>query len=156
MPRKGLAEVRRVEPDPIFRSTLVTRFIKGLMRKGKRSVAERIFYGALLEIGDREGQNPLEVFQQAIHNVMPDMEVRSRRIGGSTYQVPTEVRPKRRVALAIRWLIHSARRRPEKSMRERLAHELIDAARGVGEAIKKRDDTYRMAEANRAYAHYRF
>jgi len=156
MPRKGLAEIRPVEPDPIFQSTLVTRFIKGLMRKGKRSVAERIFYGALLEIEDREHKNPLEVFQQAIYNVMPEIEVRSRRIGGSTYQVPTEVRPKRRVALAIRWLINSARQRPEKSMRERLARELTDAARGVGEAIKKREDTYRMAEANRAYAHYRF
>lgn len=156
MPRKAAIHQRPVVPDPIFRSTLVTRFIKGLMRRGKRSVAERIFYQAMLLIEERAHRNPLDVFEQAFRNVMPEVEVRSRRVGGSTYQVPTEVRPCRRVALAIRWIIGAARKRPEHSMEERLAHELMDAARGVGEAVKRREDTYRMAEANRAYAHYRF
>jgi len=126
------------------------------MRKGKRSVAERIFYGALLEIERRTKQNPLDVFEQAIRNVMPMVEVRSRRIGGATYQIPMEVRPKRRIALAIRWLVEAARERSGRSMIEKLAQELIDASRNTGGAVTRRENTYRMAEANRAYAHYRF
>jgi small subunit ribosomal protein S7 len=147
---------RPIVPDPIFHSTLVTRFIKGLMRQGKRTVAEQIFYQAMTIIEQRTHRNPLEILEQAYRNVMPDVEVRSRRVGGSTYQVPTEVRPRRRVALTIRWIVGTARKRPEHSMEERLAQELMDAARGVGDSVKRREDTYRMAEANRAYAHYRF
>ena len=130
MPRKADIHQRPVAPDPIFQSTLVTRFIKGLMRRGKRTVAERVFYRSMLMVEERANHNPLEVFEQAFRNVMPEVEVRSRRVGGSTYQVPNEVRPKRRVALTIRWLVEAAAKRPEHSMEERLAHELMDAARG--------------------------
>jgi small subunit ribosomal protein S7 len=135
---------------------LVTKFINGLMREGKRSVAERIFYGALQHIEERSGKNGLEVFEKAVENVKPVLEVKSRRVGGATYQVPVEVRPARRQALAIRWLITYARQRGERTMRERLAAELMAAANNEGSAVKKREDTHRMAEANKAFAHFRW
>jgi len=156
MPRKGPAPKRELKPDPVLGSRLVSRFINKLMVDGKKTVAQNIFYGALLEIADRTNQNPLEVFEAAVRNVMPVVEVRSRRVGGATYQVPVEVRADRKVALAIRWLIRHARERHEKTMRVRLANELIDAAQSRGGAFKRKEDTHRMAEANKAFAHYRW
>jgi len=156
MPRKAFIVPRPVMPDRIFQSRLATRFINCIMRKGKKTVAERIFYGALLEVERRTKQNPLDIVAQALRNVMPEVEVRSRRVGGATYQVPMEVRPKRKVSLGIRWLVEAARSRPEHTMIRRLAAEFIDAANNTGGAVKKREDTYRMAEANRAFAHYRW
>ncbi len=147
---------RKVLPDPTHGEVIVTKFINGMMWDGKKSVSERIFYGALDTIANRYSQDGIEVFQQALENVRPMVEVRSRRVGGATYQVPTEVRAERRDALAIRWLIDHARNRSEKSMRERLANELYDASQNRGGAVKKREDTHRMAEANRAFAHYRW
>lgn len=142
--------------DPVYGSELVQRFINKMMVDGKKSVAEGIFYGALIRIEERSGRNPLEVFAQAMKNVTPTVEVRSRRVGGATYQVPTEVRPERKTALAIRWTIDNARKRNEKTMVDKLASELMDAAKGSGTAVKKREDTHRMAEANKAFAHYRW
>lgn len=157
MSRKRHHTTRKVLPDPKFQSELVTKFINTMMLSGKRSVSESIFYGALETIGERQQQNePLDVFQNAIDNVRPLVEVRSRRVGGATYQVPMEVRADRSHALAIRWLIGSARDRGEKSMQQRLASEFMDASQGRGNAIKKKDETHRMAEANRAFAHYRW
>ena len=156
MPRKGPAAKRQLNPDPILESVLCTRFINKLIRGGKKSVAEMIFYGALQEISDRHGRNPLEVLQLAIRNCMPMVEVRGRRVGGATYQVPVEVRTDRQVSLAIRWLVMYARQRPERSMRRKLAGEIWAAAQREGNAYKRRDEVHRMAEANKAYSHYRW
>jgi small subunit ribosomal protein S7 len=143
-------------PDPVYQSPLVARFINCMMLDGKKSVSERTFYGAMDLIAERSSDEPLKTFRKAVDNVKPGVEVKSRRVGGSNYQVPVEVRPTRSTALALRWLIGYARNRPENSMRERLANELLDAASGRGGAFKKKDDTHRMAEANKAFAHYRW
>ncbi len=156
MPRKGKIQKREVLPDPKYHSKLVTKFINGVMWDGKKSTAETIFYDALELIAERSGENPLQMFEKAVDTVKPVLEVRSRRVGGSTYQVPVEIRPERRQALAIRWIIQHARNRGEKSMREKLAGELLDAANNKGSAVKKKEDTHRMAEANKAFAHYRW
>jgi small subunit ribosomal protein S7 len=156
MPRRRVAAKREVLPDPIYNSQLATKFINGLMWDGKKSVAEGIFYGALEEINRRTSDDPLKVFKKAMENVKPRVEVKSRRVGGSTYQVPIEVSQMRGQSLAIRWLVSYSRQRGEKSMRERLAQELLDAANSRGNAVKKREDTHRMAEANKAFAHYRW
>ena len=156
MPRKGPAPKHPVVVDPVYGSPLVTSLINKVLLAGKRSVAERIVYGAFDVIEGRARANPLEVFKQALDNVAPAIEVRSRRVGGATYQVPVEVRPERRQALAIRWLIQAARARNDKTMVDRLSAELLDAASNRGNAVKKREDTHRMAEANRAFSHYRW
>jgi small subunit ribosomal protein S7 len=156
MPRKGEVRRRVILPDPKFHDRTVAKFISAMMGSGKKSVAERILYGALDRIGDRTKDDALAVFKRALDNVKPVVEVRSRRVGGATYQVPIEVRPSRRISLAMRWLVQNARSRGEKSMAERLAAELIDAANGRGAAMKKKEDTHRMAEANKAFAHYRW
>ncbi len=156
MPRKGMVKRRDVEPDPRYNSKLVAKFINCIMRCGKKSVAQRILYDAFDIISKRTKEDPLTVFRKAVENVKPVVEVRSRRVGGATYQVPTEVRPERRQALAIRWLINYARARGEKGMAAKLAGELMDAANNRGGAIKKKEDTHRMAEANKAFAHYRW
>ena len=156
MPRRRVAERREVLPDPVYSSPLVTKFISGVMWEGKKSVAESIFYNAMRQIGDKTGEEPLKVFKRAIDNVKPTVEVKSRRVGGSTYQVPVEVGPNRRTSLAIRWILIYSRSRGEKSMEEKLAGELIDAANNRGNSIKKKEDTHRMAEANKAFAHYRW
>jgi len=156
MSRRSRAEHRETPPDPRFESQTVTKFINNLMVDGKKSTAESIFYGAMELLEQRSGQPGLNVFQQALNNAKPALEVKSRRVGGATYQVPIEVRPERRTALAIRWLITFARGRSEKSMSERLAAELLAASRGEGSTIKRKDDTHRMAEANKAFAHYRW
>lgn len=156
MPRKGPVPKRDVLPDPIYGSKLVTRFVNKLMRDGKRGTAERIFYGALDLVRERTGKEPLEVFEAALKNVSPLLEVKPRRVGGATYQVPVEVAPERQQMLSIRWLTQYSRARGEKTMIERLAGEIADAAQGVGASIKKREDTHRMAEANKAFAHYRW
>ncbi|HEY3875238.1 MAG TPA: 30S ribosomal protein S7 [Candidatus Kapabacteria bacterium] len=154
--RKHKAELRIKTPDPKFSDILVSQFINSLMLDGKKSVAQRIMYDALDSVQEKTGQAGLEVFKKAMTNASPMIEVRSRRVGGATYQVPTEVRPERRTALAIRWLITYSRARGEKSMAQRLAGELIQASNGEGTTVKKRDDTHRMAEANKAFAHFRF
>ena len=156
MARRRVAEKREVLPDPKFHDTMVTRFINVLMVCGKKSVAEHIFYGALEVIGDRSRQDALTVFKRALDNVKPVLEVKSRRVGGSTYQVPVEVRPERRQALSSRWIIQAARSRSERTMQQRLAAELLDAANNTGLSIKKKEDTHKMAEANKAFAHYRW
>jgi len=156
MPRRREIAKREILPDPKFQNKLVAQFISNLMKKGKKSVAESILYGAFDIIEKKMKELPLEVFEKAVGNVKPVIEVKSRRVGGSTYQVPTEVVPSRRVALGIRWLILHARDRAEKTMREKLAGELIDAANNRGAAIKKREAVHKMAEANKAFAHYRF
>ena len=156
MPRRREVPKREVLPDPIYNSQLVTRFINVLMKDGKKTVAEKTLYQALDLIEDRSGEDPMKAFKKAIESVKPTLEVKSRRVGGSTYQVPVEVRPNRRLALSFRWLIASARARGEKTMREKLAGEFLDAAEGRGAAIKKKEDTHRMAEANKAFAHYRW
>jgi len=145
-----------VQPDAVFHSELISRFINKIMLNGKKSKAEAIFYGALELVHTRTGKDPLEVFEQAMRNVMPMVEVRPRRVGGATYQVPMEVRPVRKLDLGIRWLIANARKRGGKTMQERLAAEFLDAANNTGASVKKREDTHRMAEANKAFAHYRF
>ncbi|HYM21384.1 MAG TPA: 30S ribosomal protein S7 [Candidatus Kapabacteria bacterium] len=155
MRRKSAIKRIRV-PDPKFNDTLVAQFINVLMYDGKKAVAQRIVYDAIDSIQEKSGQNGLEVFKKAISNAAPTVEVRSRRVGGATYQVPTEVRPERRTALALRWLIGYSRARGEKSMAGRLAAELLSASNNEGNTIKKRDDTHRMAEANKAFAHFRF
>jgi small subunit ribosomal protein S7 len=154
--RRTIAPKREVLPDPKYGSRLVAKFINIMMLRGKKSVAERIMYGALATIEDRASQEGLKIFKTAIENVKPAVEVKSRRVGGSTYQVPVEVRPERRTSLAMRWVIASARRRAERSMAEKLAGELLDAANNRGTAVKKREDTHKMAEANKAFAHYRW
>ncbi|HHW15107.1 MAG TPA: 30S ribosomal protein S7 [Firmicutes bacterium] len=156
MPRRGHIAERRPAPDPIYGSELATAIINKLMYSGKRGVAESIFYGALDLIAEKTGKDPMSVVEQAVKNVMPILEVKPRRVGGATYQVPVEVRAKRRSALALRWLVSYARQRGEKTMVEKLAGELIDAANNTGGAIKKREDTHKMAEANKAFAHYRW
>ncbi|HEY0404860.1 MAG TPA: 30S ribosomal protein S7 [Pyrinomonadaceae bacterium] len=156
MPRRRVADRRDVLPDPVYNSPLVTKFINGIMLGGKKSTAEQIFYSALTQIGDKAGDEPLKVFKRAIENVRPTVEVKSRRVGGSTYQVPVEVHQERRGALAIRWIVQYARGRGEKTMVDRLAGELLDAANNRGNSVKKKDDTHRMAEANKAFAHYKW
>ena len=156
MPRRREVPQRTIIPDSRYNSVMVSRFVKCVMRDGKKSTAESIFYKALDIIEQKTGESPLEVFEKAVENVKPTIEVKSRRVGGSTYQVPTEVRPKRRAALAIRWLIGYARNRSEKSMANRLAAEFMDAANNRGASVKKREDTHKMADANKAFAHYRW
>ena len=156
MPRRAIIQHREVIPDPKYGSRLVTKFINTVMKRGKRSVAERMMYHALQLIGERSKQDPLKLFKQAVDNVKPALEVKSRRVGGSTYQVPVEVRPERRTSLSMRWLVGFSQSRSEKTMQERLAGELLDAANNRGASVKKREDTHRMAEANKAFAHYRW
>jgi small subunit ribosomal protein S7 len=156
MSRRHRAEKRDINPDPKYGNVVISKFMNSVMYEGKKSVAERIVYGALELIEAKTKQNPIAVFEQALENVMPSIEVRSRRVGGATYQVPVEVRPSRRQALGIRWIIAAARERNEKTMTERLSAELLDASNNRGNAVKKREDTHRMAEANRAFAHYRW
>ena len=156
MPRKRVVAKREVIPDPTYKSVLVSKFINNLVKKGKKSIAQSILYGSFDIIKEKTNKDPLIVFQKAVENVKPAVEVKSRRVGGSTYQVPTEVRPSRRQALSIRWLINFADQRGEQTMAAKLAGELIDAANARGAAIKKREDTHKMAEANKAFAHYRW
>jgi small subunit ribosomal protein S7 len=156
MPRRREVPKREILADPIYNSQLVTKFVNVLMTDGKKSVAERILYDALGSIGERSGDDPMKVFKRAIENVKPAVEVKSRRVGGSTYQVPIEVRPSRRLALSMRWLITAAAGRGEKTMRQRLAAELAEASENRGGAVKKKEDTHRMADANKAFAHYRW
>ncbi len=156
MPRRREVPKREILPDPVYNSQLVTKFISNLMVGGKKSTAERIFYGALKKVEERTQEDPLKTFKKAIDNVKPALEVKSRRVGGSNYQVPIEVRPSRRNSLAIRWLISFSQARGEKTMTDKLAGEILDAANHRGAAIKKREDTHRMAEANKAFAHYRW
>jgi small subunit ribosomal protein S7 len=156
MSRRPAAEKREIIPDPKFGNIVVSKFMNAIMYDGKKSVAEGIVYGALSTIEGKTKQNPLTVFQQALDNVMPSIEVRSRRVGGATYQVPVEVRTSRRQALGIRWIIAAARERNERTMTERLSAELLDASNNRGNAVKKREDTHKMAEANRAFSHYRW
>jgi small subunit ribosomal protein S7 len=156
MPRRRVAGKREVLPDPIYNSILVTKFINGVMLEGKRAVAEKIFYSAMDKIGEKTGDEPLKVFKKAVDAVAPTLETKSRRIGGATYQVPLEVSRDRRNTLAIRWLVGNARKRSEKTMTERLVGELMDVVNNRGGSVKKRDDVHRMAEANKAFAHYRW
>lgn len=156
MPRRKVVKKREVELDPIYGNPLVTKFVNSLMKRGKKSIAEKIFSDSMEIIEKRMGQQGIQVFKQAINNAKPVLEVRPRRVGGATYQVPMEVRPERRTALAIRWIIQNARLRKEHSMAERLALELIAASKNEGGAIKKKEDTHKMAEANKAFAHYRW
>lgn len=156
MSRRHAAEKRQVLPDPKYRDIVITKFMNQIMRNGKKSVAERILYGAFDLVEEKVKKDPVEVFHSALETISPTVEVRSRRVGGATYQVPVEVRPDRRQALAIRWLASAAAGRNEKTMRERLAGELMDASQGRGAAVKKREDTHKMAEANRAFSHYRW
>ncbi len=156
MPRRREVPKRKITPDPKHKDKLVAKFMNSLMSRGKKSVAEGILYGSFDIIQSRFKEDPLEVFRRALDNVKPKLEVKSRRVGGATYQVPVEVRPERRVALAMRWLVIYSRSRGEKTMQERLASELIDASQMRGNAVKKKDDTHKMAEANKAFAHYRW
>jgi small subunit ribosomal protein S7 len=156
MSRKREVKKKEIFPDPKYHEPLVTKFINGIMRRGKKSLAEKIFYHALDIIKDRTHGDPLKIFNQAMDNVKPLIEVRPRRVGGATYQVPVEVRPQRKVALGIRWVISFAKQRTEKTMEEKLSAELIDAANNRGASIKKKEDTHKMAEANKAFAHYRW
>jgi small subunit ribosomal protein S7 len=156
MPRRREVPKRHIIPDPKYKDKLVSKFTNTLMFDGGKAVAEGILYGAFDVIGERFKEDPLEVFRKALDNVKPKLEVKSRRVGGATYQVPVEVRPERRVALAMRWIVMNARGRGEKTMRERLAGEFVDASQGRGNAVKKKDDTHKMAEANKAFAHYRW
>ncbi|NLY56603.1 MAG: 30S ribosomal protein S7 [Firmicutes bacterium] len=156
MPRRGHIPKRVAKPDPIYNSELVTKLINKIMLNGKKSLAERITYTALDMVREKTGNDPLEILEKAMNNIMPQVEVKPRRVGGATYQVPVEVRPERRTALGIRWLVNFARERGEHTMAERLAAEILDAANGQGASVKKREDTHRMAEANRAFAHYRW
>ena len=156
MPRRGNVPKREVLPDPLYNSILVTKLVNSIMLDGKKGVAQKVVYGAFDIIKEKTDKDPLDVFTAAIENIMPSLEVKARRVGGATYQVPIEVRPERRQTLGLRWLTNYARGRGEKTMKERLAGELMDAANGVGAAVKKREDTHKMAESNRAFAHYRW
>ncbi|MFO7161061.1 MAG: 30S ribosomal protein S7 [[Clostridium] cellulosi] len=156
MPRRGSVSKRDVLPDPLYNSKLVTRLINNVMIDGKKGVAQKIVYSAFEIVKEKTGKDPLEVFEQAMENIMPVFEVKARRVGGATYQVPIEVRPERRQTLGLRWLTLYSRARNEKTMRERLAAEILDAVNGVGGAVKKKEDTHKMAEANKAFAHYRW
>ncbi|MGB9868118.1 MAG: 30S ribosomal protein S7 [Bacillota bacterium] len=156
MPRRGRAPIRKVDPDPIYGSILAAKFINKIMWDGKKSLAQSIFYQAMDIVREKTGKDPLEVLDKAVKNVAPMLEVRPRRVGGATYQVPMEVRPERRNSLAIRWIVEYARQRSERGMVARLAAEIMDAANNTGGAVKKKEDTHRMAEANKAFAHYRW
>jgi len=156
VPRRGRIAKRDVLPDPLYNSKMVTRLINNIMYDGKKGVAQKIVYGAFEIVKEKSGKDALEMFEQAMENIMPSLEVKARRVGGSTYQVPMEVRPERRQTLGLRWLTSYSRARSERTMKERLAGEILDAVNGLGGACKKRDDTHRMAEANRAFAHYRW
>ena len=156
MPRRGQITKRDVLPDPLYNSKMVTRLINSIMLDGKKGVAQKIVYGAFEIVTEKTGKDPIEAFEQAMENIMPQLEVKARRVGGATYQVPMEVRPERRQTLGLRWLTGYARKRSERTMKERLAGEIMDALNNLGGACKKRDDTHKMAEANRAFAHYRY
>ncbi len=156
MPRKGSIPKREVLADPIYNSIVVTKLINSVMYDGKKGVAQSIVYGAFQDIEAKTGKNPIEVFESALGNIMPVLEVKARRVGGANYQVPIEVRPERRQTLGLRWLVVHARKRSERTMRERLAKEIMDAANNTGGAVKKKEDTHKMAEANKAFAHYRY
>ena len=156
MPRRGNVLKREILPDTLYNSVLVTKLVNSIMLDGKKGVAQKVVYGAFDIIKDKTGKEPLEVFTTAIENIMPSLETKSRRVGGSTYQVPMEVRPERRQTLGLRWLTSYSRNRGEKTMKERLAGEIMDAANNTGSAVKKREDTHKMAEANKAFAHYRW
>jgi len=156
VPRRGKIAKRDVLPDPLYNSKMVTRLINSIMYDGKKGVSQKIVYGAFDIVKEKTGKDPLEAFEQALENIMPVLEVKARRVGGATYQVPIEVRPERRQTLGLRWLTSYARSRNERTMRERLAGEIMDALNSAGGACKKRDDTHKMAEANRAFAHYRW
>jgi small subunit ribosomal protein S7 len=156
MPRKGAISQRATPPDLVFSNQTVTRLINKVMTRGKKSTAERIVYTALDSVKEKSGKEPVKVLEQALHNIMPVLEVRPRRVGGATYQVPIEVRPERRVSLGMRWLVQYARQRSGRTMREKLAAEILDASNSAGAAVKRREDTHKMAEANKAFAHYRW
>ena len=156
VPRRGFVPKREVLPDPLYNSTLVTKLVNAVMYDGKKGVAQKVVYGAFDIIKEKTGKDPQEVFVQAMENIMPVLEVKARRVGGATYQVPMEVRPERRQTLGLRWLVGYSRQRSEKTMRERLANEIMDATNNLGNSVKKRDDTHKMAEANKAFAHYRW
>ncbi len=156
VPRRGNVPKREILPDPLYSSVLVTKLVNSIMLDGKKGVAQKVVYGAFDIIKEKTGQEPLEVFNTAIENIMPSLEVKARRVGGATYQVPIEVRPERRQTLGLRWLTTYSRNRGEKTMKERLAGEIMDAANNTGSAVKKREDTHKMAESNKAFAHYRW
>ena len=156
MPRKGHIAKRDVLPDPVYNSKVVTKLINNIMEDGKKGVAQKVCYGAFETIASKTGEEAIEVFETAMNNIVPLLEVKARRIGGATYQVPIEVRPERRQTLGIRWMLDAARKRGEKHMQDKLAGELIDASNNTGAAVKKREDTHKMAEANKAFAHYRY
>ena len=156
MPRRGHVPKRDVLPDPIYNDKIVSKLINTIMQDGKKGVAQKICYGAFDIIREKTGKNPLEVFEEALNNIMPVLEVKARRVGCATYQVPMEVRPERRQTLGLRWLVGFARKRSERTMKERLAAEILDATNNMGGAVKKKDDTHKMAEANKAFAHYRW
>ena len=156
MPRKGYIAKREVLPDPVYNSKVVTKLVNNIMLNGKKSVAQKIVYGAFDIVKEKEQRDPLEVFEEALNNIMPVLEVKARRVGGATYQVPLEIRPERRQTLGLRWLVRYARTRHEKTMAEKLAGEIIDAINGNGGAFKKKENTHRMAEANKAFAHYKW
>ena len=156
MPRRGNVPKREILPDPMYNSVLVTKLVNSIMLDGKKGVAQKVVYGAFDIVKEKTEKDPLEVFIQAMENIMPSLEVKARRVGGATYQVPMEVRPERRQTLGLRWLTNYSRARSEKTMRERLAGEIMDAANNLGSAVKKREDTHKMAEANKAFAHYRW
>ena len=156
MARRGITAKRDVLADPVYNSKMVTRLINSVMLDGKKGVAQKIVYDAFDIVKEKSGNDPLEMFEKALENIMPSLEVKARRVGGSTYQVPMEVRPERRETLGLRWLTSYSRSRSERTMRERLANEIMDAVNGTGNAVKKREDTHKMAEANKAFAHYRY
>ena len=156
MPRRGNVPKREILPDPMYNSVLVTKLVNSIMLDGKKGVAQKVVYGAFDIIKDKTEKDPLEVFTQAMENIMPSLEVKARRVGGATYQVPIEVRPERRQTLGLRWLVGYSRKRSEKTMKERLANEIMDAVNNTGASVKKREDTHKMAEANKAFAHYRY
>jgi small subunit ribosomal protein S7 len=156
MPRKGPAPRRELQPDPIYKSVLVTQIVNKILQRGKRSTAERIVYDALEMIEQKTGTEPVSTLKRAIDNIRPQLEVRSRRVGGATYQVPVEVRPRRANTLAVRWIVSYARGRRERTMAERLANEILDASNGIGASVKRREDLHKMAESNKAFAHYRW
>ena len=156
MPRKGPVDRRELVPDPVYRSSVVTQVVNKVLRSGKRSTAERIVYSALQTLESKTGSEPVGTLKRALENIRPQLEVKSRRVGGATYQVPIEVRPRRSNTLAVRWLVGNARDRRERTMSERLANEILDASNGLGASVKRREDTHKMAEANKAFAHYRW
>ncbi len=156
MPRRGNVPKREILPDPVYNSVLVTKLVNSIMLDGKKGVAQKVVYGAFDIVKDKTGKEPLDVFQQALENIMPTLEVKARRVGGATYQVPIEVRPARRQTLGLRWLTNYTRARGEKTMKEKLAGEIMDAANNTGASVKKREETHRMAESNKAFAHFRW